>query len=272
MNLLSITWDISPAIFHLGSFELRWYSLGFLIAFILGQYLMTKFLIEDGKDEKLSSALLNYMFFGVLVGARLGHCLFYDWAYFSQHPLEILYIWQGGLASHGGTIGILFVIYLFCKKYKQQYFYVFDRLMIPICLGAFFIRVGNFFNSEIVGIPTQLPWGVIFELNSRVSPVPRHPAQLYEAFSYLIIFVFLFVLYRKTQWREKYQGLICSIGFIGIFVTRFIIEFIKVRQADFVSQWALSLGQWLSVPVIILGIVTLISSLRRKKNFLNSNI
>ena len=266
MGLLSITWDVSPSIFKLGFFELRWYSLGFLIAFVLGQYLMTKFFVEDGKEEKLSASLLNYMFFGVIVGARLGHCFFYDWAYFSQNPLEILYIWQGGLASHGGTLGILLVIFLFCRKYKLQYFYVFDRLIIPICLGAFFIRVGNFFNSEIVGIPTQLPWGVIFELNPRVSSVPRHPAQLYEAFSYLGVFVLLYFLYKKTQLRERYQGAIFAIGLIGIFVMRFIIEFIKIRQADFVSQWSLSLGQWLSLPIIVAGITILFWSLKKKES------
>jgi prolipoprotein diacylglyceryl transferase len=194
------------------------------------------------------------MILGTVIGARLGHCLFYNPDYYLSHPLEILMVWKGGLASHGAAIGILTAIYLFVKKRpKFTYLWVMDRIVITVALAAFFIRMGNLFNSEIVGKPTDLPWGFVF---TSIDNIPRHPAQLYEAIAYLIIFFILFFQYKKQKENIR-DGFLFGEFLIGIFGFRFFVEFIKENQSLFENSMSLNMGQILSIPLVILGIYLL---------------
>lgn len=182
-----IEWNVSPEIFRLGPFAIRWYSLGFVFAFLLGYYIIRHILRLEKKPEVYVDELFVYVFLGTIIGARLGHCLFYDPGYYLKHPLEILMIWHGGLASHGAAIGILTALYIFSKKRKDiSFLWVLDRVVIVVALSGFFIRMGNLFNSEIYGKEAHIPWAFIFK---RVDNIPRHPTQIYEAIAYLIIFL-----------------------------------------------------------------------------------
>lgn len=192
------------------------------------------------------------MVLGAVVGARLGHCLFYDPAYYFANPLEIMKIWEGGLASHGGTVGMIIAIYTYARQTDGiNFIWLLDRMTIPVALGSFFIRIGNFFNSEIIGIPTTVPWAIVF---SRVDNLPRHPAQLYEAAVYLFLFILLFSVY-KNQGKALKPGLLISLLMFIIFGSRFIIEFIKMPQESFEPWLGLNMGQWLSIPFILLGAI-----------------
>jgi len=200
------------------------------------------------------------MAIGVIAGARLGHCLFYEPEYYLKNPLEILMIWHGGLASHGAAIGILTALWLFVRKEKKNYAWVLDRIAIVVALSGFFIRTGNLMNSEIYGVETTLPWGFVFLQNGETAP--KHPTQIYEGLSYLLIFVLLFRLY----WSKKgghVQGSLISLAMILIFVARFFIEFLKEDQVAFESGMKLNMGQWLSIPFILAGAVALWLSLKK---------
>lgn len=204
-------------------------------------------------------SLLMYMVAGTVIGARLGHVLFYDPAYYMSHPLEIIMIWKGGLASHGGTLGILIAIYFYCRKHADQpYLWLLDRLAIPAALGACFIRIGNFFNSEILGLPTNVPWAIVFE---RIDDLPRHPVQLYESITYAVIFIILLTIYKQLFDRLK-DGILLGTMFTLTFGARFFLEFIKTHQAAYEDGFALTVGQWLSVPMVIVGILLLLRGLR----------
>ena len=223
---------------------------------------MKKIFANEGKSDIVLDRLTVYIVIGTVVGARLGHCLFYEPSYYLSHPVEIFKIWHGGLASHGGAIGILLALWLFDRKEKLGYFWTLDRLAIVAALGGSLIRIGNLMNSEIYGVETNLPWGFVFLRNNET--VPKHPTQLYEAFAYLIIF---FLLYRM-YWKKKgnvYHGLLISIFLILVFTARFLIEFIKEPQVKFEASMPLNMGQLLSIPFIIAGIVGLILSLKTKK-------
>ncbi len=258
-------WDINPAIFTLGPFELRWYSLLFAAAFLMGYKVGYSFFIKHElarKNPEILDTLLLYIMAGTIIGSRLGHCFFYEPEYYFTHLLEIFKVWKGGLASHGGMAGIFIAIYLFCRKYKEfNFLWVADRLTLPSILGGAFIRTGNFFNSEILGLETDVPWAVIF---ARIDLIPRHPAQLYEAFSYYILFFTHYVIMKKTDLSEK-PGFMTGLYLINIFTVRFFIEFVKTRQVDYGHGFFLSIGQSLSVPVVIIGILLTIFSFKYKK-------
>lgn len=262
-NQLAVVWNVNPDILHIGSFHLKWYSILFVSGlFPIGYYIIRSFYKREKVPLKSLDPLLYALLIGTLVGARLGHVLFYDPVYYFTHPLKILMTWEGGLASHGGAIGVLLAVWWYHhrygKKYGFSYLWVIDRLVIAICFAGALIRIGNLFNSEIYGNPTDLPWGFIFA--RRGETVPKHPTQLYEALSYLILGLGLLWLYIKKLPKLK-TGTIFAIFLIILFGMRFLIEFIKQPQVDFEKEMTLNMGQWLSVPFILAGIVFLIWSL-----------
>ena len=262
MHLLVIPWDVNPEIFRIGSFAVRWYGLLFASSFLFGYIIMNRIFKNENLEEAVLDRLTVYMALGVIIGARLGHCLFYEPGYYLSHPLEILKIWHGGLASHGAAIGILIALWLFVRKEKKDYTWIIDRIAIVVALSGFFIRTGNLMNSEIYGVETTLPWGFVFLRNGETAP--KHPTQIYEALAYLIIFLLLFRIY----WRKKgehIQGLLISLLLILVFTARFFIEFLKEDQVAFESTMKLNMGQWLSIPFIIVGVIWLYFSLKAKK-------
>lgn len=262
-----IYWNADPDLLQLGSFRVRWYGLCFAAAFVAGFYLMRWIYRREGKPLADLEPLALYMFSGTLVGARLGHVLFYQPGYYLPRPLEIIKIWEGGLASHGGVVGILIALYVYTRRRPGQrregaeghasgartpgvpYGWLLDRMAVPAALGGCFIRLGNFFNSEILGVPAEVPWAVIF---TRVDAVPRHPAQLYESLSYLVIFFVLLRVYRRWG-RHVPRGLLLGLLLVLVFGARFLIEFVKVRQAAFGQALPLGVGQLLSIPAVGAG-------------------
>ena len=215
---------------------------------------------KELKDENELETVFAYSVVGLVVGARLGHCLFYDPAFYLANPMKIFAVWEGGLASHGGGLGMLVALGIYTKKYRINFLWLTDRLAIQTALFGFFVRVGNFMNSEILGKPSELPWAIVF---SRVDDVPRHPAQLYEAFSYLIIFAILTYVYHKKREFLK-NGFLFGLFLVLIFSVRFAVEFVKERQAAYDSAMALTTGQELSVPFLIAGVVLMVWSARKK--------
>ena len=268
MEYLAIHWNIDPAILHIGGFELRWYSLLFVSGFILGWYIMKSFFVREKISTDLLDPMLYMLLICTIVGARLGHCLFYQPDYYLgswKGFLEIFMPWKGGLASHGGTLALLLGIWWYARKYGPKndfdFVWVLDHLVIPVSFAACFIRLGNLFNSEIYGGPTTLPWGFVFERNGET--VPCHPTQLYEAGTYLLLGCVLMWLYWKKL-DKVYRG-----TFVGIFLTvcfgaRFLIEFIKNDQVEFEADMALNMGQLLSIPFVLLGIGFLVYAYARK--------
>ena len=254
----------------MGSIEVRWYGVLFACAFIVSYILLRKLFQKDKLSVSYLDKLSVYVFVAVLVGARLGHCLFYDFSYYSHHIIEMFlpiketangweFIGYQGLASHGGAIGILLAIWLYQKRTKLPYMWVLDRLVIAICFAGLAIRTGNLFNSEIYGIPTHMPWGFIFVRDGQSTPC--HPTQLYEGLSYLIIGLILYVLLMKKSHKIN-QGMIFSLFLILVFGMRFLIEFIKNDQEDWEKNLLLDMGQILSIPFIIAGIVLLYFSIK----------
>jgi len=265
MILGYIDWNVSPEIFSIGPLSIRYYSLFFALSFWLGFVIMERIFKNDKVPEGWLDKLFMYVIVATILGARLGHVFFYGWDYYSQHPGEILKVWEGGLASHGGAIGILIAIYIFSKKVsKRSPIWVLDRLVIPVALAAFFIRMGNFMNSEIVGSPTDVPWAVRFlRLNPAEGPeIPRHPSQVYEAIVYLFIFIGLMFAYWKKE-AGKYQGLLFGIFLIGVFGFRFFVEMIKENQEAFEQEMTLNMGQILSIPFVVAGIYYVVKSLKK---------
>lgn len=256
-----IRWGIDPRIVSFGALEIRYYGLMWCLGLILGYILMQRFARKEGFPPLLVDSLALWGALAGIVGARLGHCLFYDYAYYSAHPGRIFAIWEGGLASHGGAIGVMIMVLLLVRYYKLDALWVFDRLVIPVALLAVLIRLGNFFNSEIYGIPTTLPWGTIFIRNGEVEP--KHPTQLYEALIYLGVFFSLWALYAKRENLRKGRGWLFSLFLLGVFVSRFLLEFIKEDQSAFEANMRLNMGQWLSVPFILLGLVLLMYAWRK---------
>lgn len=255
---LAISWDVSPYIFHIGSFGVRWYSLGFLLAFGLGYFIIrSMFLREKVRTDYLDS-LLVYMFLAVLVGARLGHCIFYDADYFftAAHWTEIFWPFENGrftgftgLASHGAAIGIFLALWLYWRKYKLNAWWLLDRLAIVVALGGAFIRCGNLFNSEIYGVETDLPWGFIFVRNGET--VPKHPTGLYEALCYLLIFAVSYWFYLRKNGQFK-TGTLFGWWLVALFGARFAIEFLKTNGV--VDGVTLKMGQLLSLPLVAGGL------------------
>lgn len=263
MNFLSVIWDVNPVIFSIGSIQIKYYSILFVIGlYPIGYWIVKNFYKREGVPVKLMEPLLYALLIGTLVGARLGHVLFYDPVYYFSHPWKILMTWEGGLASHGGVIGCMLALWWYVNKYGKKYgfdyLWVVDRVVIAASFAACLIRLGNLFNSEIYGNRTDLPWGFIFVL--RGETVPKHPTQLYEALSYLILGISLYLLYRYRLKKLK-RGEIFGIFFIVLFTMRFLIEFIKEPQEAFEQGMALNMGQILSIPFIVAGIVILILSI-----------
>ena len=257
-----IYWNVDPILVHLGPLAIRWYGLFFAILFALG-YLIARWQFRlEHKDESSLDTLLACMIAGSIIGARLGHVLFYDPAYYFQHPLEIPQVWKGGLASHGGAIGILIALYLYSRRHRDQpYLWLLDRVVVPTALGGCMIRLGNLFNSEILGTPTHVPWAFVF---AREDNVPRHPAQLYESFAYALIFVALMLVYNRLRARTP-RGLLLGLFFASVFTLRFLIEFVKERQASYETGLPLSVGQLLSIPFILIGLFFVWRALAKKQ-------
>ncbi len=248
-------WNINPVIFQVGPLAIRWYGVFFAASFLAGYKIMQWIYRRENRPETELEILFAYMFIGVLPGARLGHCLFYDPAFYLAHPVEILKIWEGGLASHGAAIGILVSLLVFTRGAgRPSYLWLLDRIVLPVALAGFFIRVGNFFNSEIVGIPSTRSWAVVFE---SVDAVPRHAVQLYEAAAYGIIFVLLIFVYRRKTGAGR-QGMLLGLFLVLVFTARFFLEFLKTRQAAYEASQTLSVGQWLSIPFVVLGLILLV--------------
>jgi phosphatidylglycerol---prolipoprotein diacylglyceryl transferase len=264
MGILSfIHWNFNPAIFHIGEREVRWYGLMFAISFFLGYKIVEKQFKHEKENLAWLEPLLTYIVVATIIGARLGHVIFYGWHEYAQHPIEIIKVWKGGLASHGGAAGIFIALWIFSRKYtKRNIFWIIDRIVIPTALAAMFIRLGNLWNSEIYGVQTNLPWGFIFERAGET--VPKHPTQLYEALSYLLIFIILQWMYWKTDAKSK-TGLISGVFFVLLFTARFLIEFVKEVQEPFEKTMIINRGQQLSIPFILLGIGLIIWALRKKK-------
>jgi len=267
-----IHWNVSPEIFSLGPLTIRWYGLLFASSFIAGFFIMDKIFKKEGRTEDDLNDLVWYMILGTVIGARLGHCLFYNPVYYLSHPLEILMIWKGGLASHGAAVGILTAIYFFSKKKKNMpYLWVMDRVVITVALAAFFIRLGNLFNSEIIGKPTDVPWAFIFERAYVSDPMtPRHPAQLYEAVAYLLIFFLLIYLYKKKDGKIE-SGLFLGIFMSLVFGFRIFVEFFKEVQEPFEKGLPLDMGQILSIPLVIAGLYLIWRAMNLKEGNQNHN-
>ena len=253
-------WNIDPTLLHLGPLQLRWYGLLFVGSFLLGAMILNWIYKREDKNPEVVETLLIYLMVGAVIGSRLVHCLFYEPEFYLSNPLEILYIWKGGLASHGGLLGVFIALYLFSKNYNESYMWIVSRVAIPGALTAAFVRFGNFFNSEIVGLPSTVPWAVIFE---RVDFVPRHPVQLYEAFSYLAILLILVTLYRKVS-PAFATKILPGVFLVLLFTVRFLLEYTKTRQAAYTTDIPFSTGQMLSVPYIVLGILWIIWAFKTK--------
>jgi len=258
--LLQIHWDVDPTIFRLGPLAPRWYGLLFALGFLIGFYLMRHVFQREGKPEEDLDFLLFYLLGGTILGARLGHVLFYAPGYYLSNPVEIPQIWEGGLASHGGLIGVVLAIWIYCQRREGQPFvWLLDRLAAPVALTGSFIRLGNFFNSEILGVPTDLPWGVVFERAARlrrgVEAVPLHPVQLYESICYALTFVLLWWLYQRWG-TDTPRGLLVGLFFTLIFGVRIVLEVFKRQQIHFGTPLPLgmSMGQLLSIPAVAVGL------------------
>lgn len=256
-----LVWNVSPEIVKFGPLSLRWYGLLFALGFVLGYFILLQIYRNERRPEENLPSLFLYLFVGTVIGARLGHVLFYQPDYFLARPWESLMIWRGGLASHGGFTGVLIAIYLYVRKFRETSFLeISDRLVIPSLLAAGLIRIGNFFNSEILGSPSDLPWAVIF---SRVDNVPRHPAMLYESFAYGAVVTALYIAYWRTE-MARTPGRILGASFAASFTARFLIEFVKEAQVPFEQWLPLNMGQLLSIPFIIIGLVLLYGARQAK--------
>jgi len=351
-----ITWDLSPTLFSIGNFSLRWYSLLLSLGFIIGYLILQRIFKNEGVSEKDFSIFVRYLFFSTIIGLRLGHCFFYEPVYFLTHPLEILKVWKGGLASHGAALGIVIGLFLYVRKYKKSFIWILDRVVIIVCIVGSLVRLGNLMNSEIVGSPSEFKGSFLFVnsidkylvkpnktfiADSRIKPahkdtlvdgisytkmllevdfkknfkkedianklaavfpellaskksmrsnlklfkspeirvktnasvntamlsvwaMPRLPSQLFESVFYALLFIILYLLYRRNKERLT-GGVFFSSFLVALFVFRFLIEFLKKDQVEFESGMLLNMGQVLSIPFIVVGVVLLIYSLRRKK-------
>lgn len=278
VNLLNyIVWDPDPILFRLGPIAVRYYATCWLIGLLLGYLLMQRLYRQQGISDEKFEPLFIYIFIGILVGARLGHCLFYQPEYFLtqwDHVVEMLipmhhlpdgswkFTGYEGLASHGGVIGMFVAIWLYCRNLKVKGWVVLDNMGICSGIAAAFIRIGNLMNSEIIGKVTDVPWAFIFAKDDQY---PRHPGQLYEAIAYLVIFLVIFFIYKKKGPKSVGSGLYFGLCLTLIFIFRFFIEYTKEIQVAFEAGLPMDMGQILSIPLIILGVWSIASSFRRAK-------
>ena len=265
-----ITWTADPVIFD-GFITLRWYSLAFMIGFLVGYEIEARIYKHEGTPERWLGILLLWVVAGTIIGARLGHVFFYEWDIYSKDPIKILYVWEGGLASHGGTIGVILgVLGYTLFTTKRNPIWTFDRLVIPVALVGGLIRLGNLMNSEIFGHATDLPWGFKFVKSAEwwrlygEQNLACHPTQIYEALCYFALFALLMWMYWKKN-AEQRPGLLFGTFFIGCFGTRFLIEFLKNDQVAFEADMALNMGQLLSIPFILAGVVLVVYALCHPK-------
>jgi len=286
MNLLAIDWTVDPALFSIGGFEVRWYGLLFAVSFFVGYQILQRIFKNEGENLKKLDRYLIYMLIATVIGARLGHVFFYGpyWDELDQfgnvinegyldHPMEILMIRKGGLASHGAVITIVLGSFLFSRRVfkERSIFWLFDRMTLPVAIACFFIRMGNLFNHEIMGKVTD-GWGFRFqrwdgrapfdEVDMSTLPV-RHPAQLYEALAYLLLFgILAFLFYKKKAYTKS--GMLFGVFFTFLFLARFLIEFVKEHQADTIGEESmLTMGQWLSIPCIVIGVFFIVRSFKK---------
>lgn len=280
--IFKINWAPNE-VFNLGPLTIYWYSVMFIIAFSLGYYIVQKIYVNDSKSIELVEPLFIYVVFGTLLGARLGEVFFYNWEYFQNNLIEILlpikkdtdssmlfgiidgykFVGYRGLASHGAAVGIITAMFIYKYKFKyDSVLWIFDRIAIPIAIGGMFVRIGNFFNSEIVGNYTNSNFGVVFQNNGEI--FPRHPAQLYEAFGYLLLFILLWNIYWKTD-LKKHKGFIFGLFLTCLFSIRMLVENVKESQGGDLENTLglLSTGQWLSIPFVIIGIGLMLYSKRK---------
>jgi len=269
-----LNWNVDPVIFWItDTFPLKYYGALFASGLLLGFYFVRNIYKKENVSLENLDSLLIYVVVGTILGARLGHCFFYEPDYFFQHPIEILlpiqkingayqFVGFQGLASHGGTIGVLIAILLYCRKYKVKLLWILDRMAIAVPITAAFIRFGNFMNSEIYGKPTNGNWGVVFQ---RDDLIPRHPTQLYEAFSYLLIFGILFFMFKSEKIKQT-SGIIFGCFLTLLFLARFIIEFFKENQEAFENNMMINMGQILSIPFILIGLTLIIWKSKAKNN------
>ncbi|MDE6246236.1 MAG: prolipoprotein diacylglyceryl transferase [Muribaculaceae bacterium] len=265
--LTEIIWNADPILFSLGPISVRWYGLCFAIGFLIGYQIVAAMFKHEGAPESWLGILLTFLVIGTIVGARLGHVFFYEWDYYSAHPSEILKIWNGGLASHGGTIGNIIGLFIFSWTVsKKPASWVFDKVVVPVALVAALIRFGNLMNSEIYGAYTSLPWGFIFVRNGET--LPAHPTQLYEGGCYLLLFGLLMWMYWKRNAEER-PWLLTGVFFLVTFASRFFIEYLKnvqvVSEFEMIEKYGMNLGQMLSIPFILLGIGLIIYALVRPR-------
>jgi len=255
-----ITWDVNPEIFSIGSISIRYYGILFASSFVVGYLIMRKIFLKEGLTVELLDKLSTYGFVGTVIGARLGHVIFYEPGRYLDNPIEILQIWKGGLASHGAGIGIAISLYLVSKKLNRSFLWTADRVAMIVAIAGFFIRMGNLMNSEIYGVATNMPWGFIFAYNNEI--VPKHPTQLYEGGIALLLFGFLYYGYYKTKMYSK-PGLALGIFLVTIFTDRFFIEFIKQVQSVFEKNMILDMGQILSIPAVLIGVFLVVRAYKR---------
>ena len=298
MLLNYITWNVDPVLFSIGSLSVRWYGLMWALGFLIGYFVMRRIYRREQMSDDAMDKLLIYMLVSTVIGARVGHCLFYEPEYYLSHPLKMLAIWEGGLASHGGAIGILIGLWLYVKNYNKSkkkktnkqsitYIWVLDRIVVAVCLVGALIRVGNVMNHEIYGTPTSLPWGFVFMRGAEqfcgtfdnYTPclaweapcppsewLPCHPTGLYEAFFCLVAMGILLWMYYKRDLGNRQPGLMFGTFLVIIFGSRICIEFLKNVQVDFERNMIFDMGQWLSLPFVIIGIAMIVwSFVQRKK-------
>lgn len=268
MHPLVVDWSMDPVLFSLGGLEIRYYGLMWVIALLGGAKFFEYFVRREHLPQSVSDSIFWYGTLGTILGARIGHCLFYDPSYYLSHPLEIITGFRdGGLASHGAAFGLLLGLWLFSRRNKLPYIWSLDRIMIPVAIGGAFVRFGNLFNSEIFGSTTSLPWGFRFlrsgEWQRLCAPEACHPTQIYEAICYIVTFAILWWLYQRRGVGERRPGVLFGVGLIGVFLTRFFIEYIKLEQGGADTGLFLKMGQLLSIPFILLGIGIVIYALRR---------
>ncbi len=264
---LFVTWNADPVLIHLGPIAVRWYGLAFAVGFLVGYDIVARMFKHEGAPERWLGILLTYVVIATIVGARLGHVFFYEWDEYSRNPIEIFKIWNGGLASHGGTIANIIALFLFSWIVaKKPASWTFDKLVVAVPFVAGLIRLGNLMNSEIYGNVTDLPWGFIFVRNGET--LPMHPTQIYEALCYFALFGLLLWMYWKRNAEER-PWLITGVFFVGTFLPRFLIEYVKQVQVDseyeMISRYGMNMGQVLSIPFILLGIGLIIYAFSRPR-------
>jgi phosphatidylglycerol---prolipoprotein diacylglyceryl transferase len=278
MHFLYIIWNPDPDIFTIPGIEwpVRWYGLMWALAFIGSHFFMNRIYRTEGRTEKELDLLTLYVIIGTVVGARLGHCFFYGPLFdytdpqtgvhhegYLSHPLNILKVYEGGLASHGGAIGILTAMWLYCRKTKESWLWLFDKIVVVVPFASMLIRFGNLMNSEILGKPTDVPWAFVFPTEDKML-LPRHPAQLYEAVFCLFLFILMYWLWKNKRSRFA-SGFMFGLMCVLFFTERFFVEFLKEPQEEFEKAMALNMGQLLSIPFVLMGLFFMWRAVKRQK-------